>query len=230
MLIVKLLGEKTSRAAWMNRELLQKLRRKKKKRFYELWKKGQGNQEDHRAVVKLCRKEIKRAKTRLELHLASAVRDKKKKKFFYKYINSNRRSKKNLRPLQDVRRNVVMKDEDKAEVLNGFFAFVFIREVNCSQGTQTSELEDGDQECDEAPVIQHEKACLVRQLPAKGLTAALIFPAGFCFGSPLDPTRCLLCVETCMGRKVLCAQMWAKTMELLRTQSSLLHPYPTHGS
>lgn len=123
-----------------------------------------------------------------------------------------------------------MKDEDKAEVLNGFFAFVFIREVNCSQGTQTSELEDGDQECDEAPVIQHEKACLVRQLPAKGLTAALIFPAGFCFGSPLDPTRCLLCVETCMGRKVLCAQMWAKTMELLRTQSSLLHPYPTHGS
>lgn len=31
VLIVKLLGEKTSRAAWMNRELLQKLRRKKKR-------------------------------------------------------------------------------------------------------------------------------------------------------------------------------------------------------
>lgn len=77
MLIVKLLGEKTSLDEQRTSSETQE--KKKKKRFYELWKKGQENQEDHRAVVKLCRKEIRRAKTRLELHLASAVRDNNKK-------------------------------------------------------------------------------------------------------------------------------------------------------
>lgn len=49
-----------------------------------------------------------------------------------------------------------MKDEHKAEVLNAFLASVFISKANSSQGTQSTELEDGNREGDDAPMIQWE--------------------------------------------------------------------------
>lgn len=50
----------------------------------------------------------------------------------------------------------VMKDEDKAEVLIASFASAFISKAICSQGTHPPELEGGDGEWDEAPIIQME--------------------------------------------------------------------------
>ena len=63
------------RLAWLNRELWLEL--KKKRRVYDLWKKGQATQEDYRAVVRLCREKIRRVKAHLELNLATAVKDNK---------------------------------------------------------------------------------------------------------------------------------------------------------
>lgn len=45
------------------------------------------------------------------------------------------RIKKNHHPLESMRGKVVMKDEEKTEVLNVFFASVFISKANCSQDT-----------------------------------------------------------------------------------------------
>ncbi|KAK4814759.1 hypothetical protein QYF61_026736 [Mycteria americana] len=64
------------RPAWLNRELWLELR--KKRRVYNLWKKGQATQEDYKGVARLCREKIRRAKAELELNLATAVKDKKK--------------------------------------------------------------------------------------------------------------------------------------------------------
>jgi len=53
-------------------------------------------QEEYRGLVKSCREEIRKAKTQLELRMATVVKD--NKKYFYKYISNKKRAKKSLHP------------------------------------------------------------------------------------------------------------------------------------
>ena len=61
--------------------------------------------EDYKYAVKLCREKIIKANTQLELNLSTKVKD--NNKYFYKYINSNRKARENLRPLLEAQGNTL---------------------------------------------------------------------------------------------------------------------------
>lgn len=54
------MSQRGRRAAWLNRELL--LRLQKKKRVYSLWKKSQATQEEYKDVTRVCRGKMRKAK------------------------------------------------------------------------------------------------------------------------------------------------------------------------
>ncbi|NXM00374.1 LIN1 transcriptase, partial [Tyrannus savana] len=99
-------------------------------------------------------KKVRDTKVQFEVKLATSVKDNKKS--FYKYINNKRRGKENLHSLMDSEGNIVNRDEEKAEVLNTYFASVFTRKTGGPQGNWPLELVDRDRKPNSLPVFQEE--------------------------------------------------------------------------
>jgi len=126
----------------------------KKTRVYHLWKKGQATEEEYRGLIRACRGEIRKAKAQLQPRLATVARD--NKKCFYKYMHNKKRGKESLHPLLDARGKIATKHEEKAEVVNAFFALVFNSQTDYIQDFQPTELEDREGEQNRLSIIQQE--------------------------------------------------------------------------
>ena len=91
--------------------------------MYRKWKQGCVSWEEYRAVVRVCRDRIRKAKALVELNLARDVKD--NKKGFYRYIGRRRQSKESVPALPKGNGELASSDTEKAEVLNECFASVF---------------------------------------------------------------------------------------------------------
>ncbi|KAJ7400175.1 RNA-directed DNA polymerase from mobile element jockey-like protein [Pitangus sulphuratus] len=78
------------------------------------------------------------------------------KKCFYKYTTNKRRVKENLHSLLDTGGNIVIKDEEKTEVLNTSFASVFNSKTGYPQDNWLPDLIDRDGEHNGLPAIQEQ--------------------------------------------------------------------------
>jgi len=111
----------TRRPAWMNKEVLDKLKHRKEP--YRGWKQGQVAWEEYRENVRAARNQVRKAKGLIQLNLARDIKGNKKS--FYRYISDKRKASENVGPLQKETGDLVTWDMKKAEVLNDFLASVF---------------------------------------------------------------------------------------------------------
>ncbi|KFQ62135.1 hypothetical protein N334_11299, partial [Pelecanus crispus] len=133
-------GKEGKRPAWLSQDLLVKL--KSKRELHRQWKQGQVSWGEYRETARLCREEVRKAKARMELNLARDVKN--NKKGFYRYVNHKRKVKESVPPLMNKKGNLVSTDEEKAEVLNNFFASVFTGNLS-SHPSRIDGSKDGDQ-------------------------------------------------------------------------------------
>ncbi|GAB0208751.1 hypothetical protein GRJ2_003340800 [Grus japonensis] len=113
-------SKNTWRPAWMNKELLGKV--KQRKEAYRGWKQGQVAWEKYRETVRAARDQVRKAKALTELNLARDVKGNKKS--FYRYVSDTRRMRENVGPLWNETGDLVTQDMEKAEVLTEVFASV----------------------------------------------------------------------------------------------------------
>lgn len=118
------MSQKGRRTAWLNRDLwleLGKKRKEKKRIFMKCGRRRGLLRRTTKRSPGCAERKLEAPKPKLKLNLTSAAKD-NKKPHFYKYINEKRRTKENLSQLLDVGGNTVTRDEEKAELLNAFFA------------------------------------------------------------------------------------------------------------
>ncbi|GAB0207003.1 mitochondrial enolase superfamily member 1 [Grus japonensis] len=145
-------SKSTKRPAWMNKELLGKV--KQKKEAYRGWKQGQVAWEEYRETVQAARDQVRKAKALIEISLARDVKGNKKS--LYRYVSDKRRTKENVGPLRNETGNLVTQDMEKAEVLNNFFASVFTGKC-LSHTAQVTEGDGRDWENEEPPTVGEDE-------------------------------------------------------------------------
>ncbi|KFV01476.1 hypothetical protein N340_10208, partial [Tauraco erythrolophus] len=145
-------GRNTGRRTWMNKELLDQLRHKKK--AYRGWKQGQVAWEEYREIVRVTRDQVRKAKALIELNLARDIKG--NKKGFYRYVNDKKRSRENVGPLRKETGDLATQDMEKAEVLNDFFASVFTGKSSSGM-VQVSKGKSRDCENEEPPTVGEDQ-------------------------------------------------------------------------
>ncbi|KFQ71317.1 hypothetical protein N335_05210, partial [Phaethon lepturus] len=143
-------GKEGKRPAWLSQDLLVKL--KGKKEMHRQGKQGQVSWGEYRDTAWLCRDGDREAKVWLELNF---TRGTKNKKDFYRYVSQKRKGKESVAPLMSKTGKLVTTDEEKAEVLNDFFASVFTGNVS-THNSQMNGPQDRDWRSKVPPTVRED--------------------------------------------------------------------------
>lgn len=90
-------GKNGRRPLWINKKILVILQKTKK--AYGGWKQGWVSWKGYRNIIQVCKDEIGKGKSQLELNLSRDVKD--SKKGFCKYRGEERKATENVGPLQN---------------------------------------------------------------------------------------------------------------------------------
>ncbi|KFR00034.1 hypothetical protein Y956_06354, partial [Nipponia nippon] len=123
------------------------------KRMHRQWEQGLVSWEEYGDAAWLCKDGIRKANASLELNLA---RDAKNNKGFYTYVNQKRKVKESISPLMSKTSKLITTDEEKAEVLNNFFASVFAGNLS-PHTSQVNGPFDGDQGSEVPPTVREDQ-------------------------------------------------------------------------
>ncbi|KFR09813.1 hypothetical protein N306_03128, partial [Opisthocomus hoazin] len=145
-------GREGKRPAWLRQEMLVKLR--KKRELHRQWKQGLASWEEYREASRLCRDEVRKAKAQLELNLARDAKN--NKKGFYRYVSRKKMVKESVPLLMSETGKLATADEEKAEVLNNFFASVFTGNLS-PHPSRVDDRHEGDQEDKIPPAVSEDQ-------------------------------------------------------------------------
>jgi len=147
--------------AWLSKDLLGKLRAKKG--AYKLWKQGYVTWEEYRDAVWTGRCGFRKDKVQAELNLARNVKN--SMKTFYGYTGQKRQAKVSVPPLVNIKGELALMNEEKAEVLKEFFASVF----TASQDSNISHIPEacipkplGEDQGSKSPLPTHKGRASLR--------------------------------------------------------------------
>ena len=110
----------------MSKEAIKKVRKK-----YHEWKRYSNTRQyqdflNRKIARNFASKGVRRAKRKFEKNLAAEIKE--NPKCFWKYVRSKTKVKTGINDLEREDGSFARRDEDKADVLNKFFASVFTRE------------------------------------------------------------------------------------------------------
>ena len=97
---------------------------KHKKEAYRGWKQGQVTWVEYRNTVQMSRDEVRKAEAQMKLSLARDIKE--NKKGFCQHVGNKRKTRENVDPLLSETGDPVTQGMEKAEILNVFFASVFL--------------------------------------------------------------------------------------------------------
>jgi len=102
----------------------------------------------------LCRDGVRKAKAQLELNLARDAKN--NKKGFYRYVSRKKMVKESVPLLMSETGKLSTADEEKAEVLNNFFASVFTGNLS-PHPSRVDEWHEGHQEGKIPPAVSEDQ-------------------------------------------------------------------------
>ncbi|PKU42895.1 rna-directed dna polymerase from mobile element jockey- hypothetical protein [Limosa lapponica baueri] len=145
-------GKGSRRLVWLSRELLKKL--KWMKEVYSTWKKGLTTWEEYKKAVRVFRDEKREAKTSLELNLSRDI--KVNRKGFVTYIRGKRKTREIVGLLLNERGAMLRQDAEKVELLNVFFASVFIAQASPKE-SHTLEVTEKVRTKEDFPLVEEDQ-------------------------------------------------------------------------
>ena len=124
--VPKKIKRKKTNEIWMNKKIAKGIKKRNRK-----WKKVQewpttNSRIEYNKLRNMVTSDIRKAKRSLEQKLATQIKE--NPKLFYSYVRAKSKTKIQVGPLKNSNGQIIGDSKEMTEILNGYFASVFVKE------------------------------------------------------------------------------------------------------